>query len=58
MAKLGVLTQIQEGTTRFLCYRTYFSRTIRIFAVLLEEKTRKDVQTAFRNAEGTKPRRL
>lgn len=24
MAKPGVLTQIQEGTTRFLCYRTYF----------------------------------
>lgn len=43
MAKRSVLTQIQEETTRFLCYRTYFSRTIRTFAVLLEEKTRKEM---------------
>ena len=56
LQKIGLRRQIPREITIFLCYRTYLSKIIRIFAALLEEKTRKDVQTAFRNAEDTKLR--
>jgi hypothetical protein len=44
IAKQPISSHPKEKLARFLCCRTYFQQTIRIFAVLLIENRRKDVE--------------